>query len=262
MTFSVSVGEPAVVGVRVTDMVHVLAAGSAGRLAGQVLVLTANPVPPGVNVGASIVSARPLVLVLVMVTVCGALVEFVYCCGNVSDAGETVYVGEGIVPDSDIPTVVGVPPLLITMTAVNGFAIVVVGVKVTVIEQLPAAGTPVHPLTVKANCGLPGVLLLASGRATVKSRAILPLLDTVTVCGVLVVFKVDVNDSAGGLAVNVPNGAYATAPISIAGALGLVCLLFPKKSNCGAIAAVGDPGGMAEPAGEPAVNWKLPSGTP
>jgi len=85
------------VGWNVTDMVQALLPAVAGRIAGQ--DDAANPAPElaPVMLTLAIESGAPLLLVLVMVTVCAAVVPF---SGelNVSEVCETLYVGTNKVP--------------------------------------------------------------------------------------------------------------------------------------------------------------------
>jgi hypothetical protein len=120
--------------------------------------------------------------VLVRVTVCGALVvPTAWEVANVTVAGERFAMGAATpVPVSEI--VCGLLPALSTKVTEPTALPAVVGVKVTLMVQIPPAATDE-----------PQVLVWAKGPLAViepRFRVAVPLLVTVTVCTALVVFTI------------------------------------------------------------------------
>ena len=126
---------PVAVGVKVTLIEQVPAAARVAGLIGQVLVW------PYWALAVMLVMVRAAVPQLVRVTDCGALVVFTVWLVKVKPVGDNETAGAGVVPVPDSVMDCGLPAALSVIEIEPVCVPVAVGVKVTLIEQVPAAAS-------------------------------------------------------------------------------------------------------------------------
>jgi hypothetical protein len=150
-TFSVAVRVPVAVGLKVTEIVHW---DFAARLPSQVSVSAKSPPLAPVNVMLLIVNA--VERLLVSVTFLAALVVPAFCAANVKEVGETVVCA---MPLPANEAVCGLFDAASVTVSVPVSAPMTLGVNVTVMVQLPLAGTLPLQVSVSVKSGLPVEIL-------------------------------------------------------------------------------------------------------
>ena len=171
-TLIAAVFPPLLVGVNVTTIVQFPGAATVPPLSGQVLALVRAKLLAFAPVSVMLLTVRATLPVFDSVTVLGGLVVFTFCLLKVRLVGDRVAVGPTPVPDT--PAVWGLLLALSVTVNVALRAPVAVGVKVTLIVQVPLAAkveglmgqlldcpkspglVPVKPMLVMLNAVLPG----------------------------------------------------------------------------------------------------------
>jgi hypothetical protein len=163
------------VGVNVTVAVQLAPGASPAPPIGQLLVCAKSPVLPVARLIPEMIRFDPPVLVIV--TICGALVTPTLVVGNVNDVGFGVIAG-AVIPVPVSVTVCGLVTSESVMVSCPVSTPVVVGANLTLILQLrPGAKAAPMQLLVSEKLALQVTLLIVS--------VVMPTLTTVTVCAAL-----------------------------------------------------------------------------
>jgi hypothetical protein len=162
---------PEVVGLKVTLMPQLAPAATE---APHVLVSAKSPL------AVMLVIVNAALPVLVSVTVCAALVVPMVWLAKVSEVGEKLTAGAGTAAPVPVSVAVcGLPAVLSTMLNVPVRVPAAVGLKVTLIVQLAPAATEVPQVSLSAKSPVAEMLVML--------KAMLPVLDSITLCAALVV---------------------------------------------------------------------------